>query len=163
MSPSGKRVYCFKKRTLGNYSNAGSFAILKFDPTCHLLPPSLLRTIFLCFDWSSNFPSANHHEALCQKTRCADLGQLFKTKMSKQDPAKMQLKDVLFFFTLLSSIPFGYVVKQINSPVQKRLICTVAGVVTVLLLNGIFDFLHSLITILGTYCICKSSRYCNRI
>lgn len=72
----------------------------------------------------------------------------------------MQLRDIIFFVALLSSIPFGHVVKKVKSPSQKRLICTVAGVFLVLFLNGVQDFWHSFLTIVATYCICKSSRYC---
>ncbi|CAB4024451.1 Hypothetical predicted protein [Paramuricea clavata] len=86
--------------------------------------------------------------------------------MSKEYSDVMQLRDIIFFVALLGSIPFGHFVKQIKSPSRKRFICTVAGVFLVLFLNGFQDFWHSFLTILGTYCICKSSRsvrWCNWI
>ena len=70
----------------------------------------------------------------------------------------MSPDDIIYISLLLLSIPIGFIIKNVQSTIHRQWLTLIIGfVMTIVTVR--FDVIHSLVTILGTYIICRFTPY----
>ena len=68
----------------------------------------------------------------------------------------MTREDIIYLLLLLFCIPFGHVVKSMNSPQVKQFLTFAVGLTVALLTAGFEGIWHSALTILGNFILVKT-------
>ncbi|EDV27938.1 uncharacterized protein TRIADDRAFT_21100 [Trichoplax adhaerens] len=76
----------------------------------------------------------------------------------------MSPDDIIYVSLLLVSIPIGFLIKNVQSAVHRQWLTFAIGLSIAIATIG-FDVVHSFVTILGTYIICRFApyRYCHTL
>ena len=111
-------------------------------------------TTFSCNGWP-NFTNLQNLSSRVVPGEVSELASLWLQSLLFPPQGNMTREDIIYLMLLLFCIPFGHVVKSINSPQVKQFLTFAVGLIVALSTAGIEGIWHSAVTILGNFILVK--------